>query len=114
MVCSELKKHVSRALVHCVLSLPCVLVMTEHPWLPTPHPPRQSKNRRPLTRVAHASKPPKIVSEGGHDKHNQSVGAKKEEKKKANSDRGGGEGDGGGDGKTVPAREEATHMQALR
>lgn len=31
---------------------------------PNPPTPRQSKSRRPLTRVAHASKPLKIVREG--------------------------------------------------
>lgn len=53
---------------------------------PNPPSPRQSKSRRPLTRVAHASKPLKIVREGRRYKHNQSVAAK-EEKKKANSDK---------------------------
>lgn len=49
---------------------------------PNPPPPRQSKSRRPLTRVAHASKPLKIVREGRHYKHSQSVAAKKKKRGK--------------------------------
>lgn len=63
---------------------------------PNPPPPRQSQSRRLLTRVAHASKPPKIVREARHYKHNQSVAAKKKRggEEKANSDKSnhGGEG----------------------